>query len=142
LPRRRRRTGALTRRATPLDADLVARWLRDFHLPAVVPALISVAYFLAAAPGQSFVRRAVASAHGLVISALYVRAWLVYLTGHAGDAWMAPFAALMLVPLGFMLASLFIFRGRARVHLLQLPNLFCLPWVWFRGTAVVTGFVF
>jgi hypothetical protein len=125
-----------------MDTNLIGQWLRDFHLPAFFAALLSIAYFCAAAPGQTLLRRAAASAHGVTIAVLYLAAWLIYSTHHADGAWAAPFAASMFVPLGLMVMSPFIFRGNALVHLLLLPNVFCLVWVWLRGTVVITGFVF
>jgi hypothetical protein len=122
--------------------DLVAQWLRDFHLPAIAAALISVVYFWAYTPAASLVRRTLASAHGVTTAALYAGAWLVYLTHHASDAWAPVFAKLMLVPLGLSIASFHLFRGNRLVHLLQLPHVLCLLWVWLRGTVVVTGFLF
>jgi len=125
-----------------MDLDIFWRWLRDFHLPAFGAALISVAYFLSSAPTQSFVRRALASAHGIVIALLYLVAWMVYLTHHANDTWARPFAGLMLIPIGLIVTAFIVFRGRMMVHLLQLPLLLCLLWVWLRGTVIVTGFLF
>ncbi|MBK8323525.1 MAG: hypothetical protein IPL06_12480 [Betaproteobacteria bacterium] len=125
-----------------MDPDIAWRWLRDFHLPAFVAALISVAYFRASSPTRALGRRLVASAHGMAIAALYAAAWLIYLSRHASESWATAFAALMLVPIVLMVASLFLFEGRSRVHWLLVPNLLCLLWVWLRGTAVITGLVF
>ena len=127
---------------SPLDLDLIGQWLRDFHLPAFFAVLISIAYFRACAPDQPLPRRALASAHGVTIAALYVGAWAVYLTHHASDAWARPYGHLMAVPVGFIVVSFILFRGKRMVHLLQVPNLFCLLWVWLRGTVVVTGLLF
>jgi hypothetical protein len=116
--------------------------LRDLHLPAVCSALISVAYFRAGATDQSLSRRLLASAHGATISLLYCGAWVVYLTHHGSDAFARPFAQIMTLPLALIVVALVVFRGRRIVHLLQVPNLLCLLWVWLRGTVVVTGFLF
>jgi hypothetical protein len=54
-----------------MDLD-VWRWLRDFHLPAVGAALISVAFPRSSTPTQSFARRALSSAQGIAIALLYL----------------------------------------------------------------------
>jgi hypothetical protein len=125
-----------------MDLDLFFRWLREFHLPAVAAASISIAYFWASAPSQSLVRRALASAHGATTALLYSGAWLVYLTHHAKDERAHTFTTLAFVPLGLMIGSFFLFRGNRLTHLLQIPNALCLFWVWLRGVVIVTGFVF
>jgi len=125
-----------------MSFDLLAQWLRDFHLPALIAGLISVAYYWASIPGQSVTRRALASAHGVSTALLYAGAWSVYLTHHASDEWAAAFARMALVPLALMVLSFYLFRGNRLIHLLQLPNALCLLWVWLRGTVVVTGLVF
>ncbi len=125
-----------------MDLDVFWRWSRDFHLPAVGAALISVAYFRSSATTQSFARRVLASAYGIVIALFYLGAWMVYLTHHANDIWARPFTILMVIPLGLIAISFVAFRGRMMVHLLQLPLLLCLLWVWLRGTVIITGFLF
>ena len=116
-----------------MDLDVFWRWLRDFHLPAVGAVLISVAYFLSSDPKQSFARRVLASTHGITIALLYLGAWMVNLTQYANDKWARPFAGLMVIPLGLRATAFVAFRGRKMVHLLQLPLLLCLLWVWLRG---------
>jgi len=111
-------------------------------IPVSFAVLISIIYFRADAPGQAIRHRLLASAHGISIAALYLAAWLVYLTHHASDSLAGPYTFLMLVPLGLMALSPFVFRGRWMVHLLLLPLALCLFWVWLRGAVVVTGFLF
>ena len=142
MPAALMRSVSLQSASARMGSDLLGQWLRDFHLPAIVAALISVAYFLASTRAQSIVRRALASAHGVTTATLYTGAWVIYLTHHASDAWAPVFARLTLVPLALIILSFYLFRGNRMIHLLQLPNALCLFWVWLRGTVVVTGFVF
>jgi hypothetical protein len=94
-----------------MDYDPLFRWLREFHLPAIAAALISVAYSSVSAPSQSLARRALASAHAAAIALLYSGAWFVYLKHHAHEGWARTFAALALVPVGLMIVSFHLFRG-------------------------------
>jgi hypothetical protein len=77
-----------------------------------------------------------------MISLLYCGAWALYLTHSANETLARPFALAMVAPLLLIAVALLAFRGPRIIHLLQVINLLSLPWVWLRGTVVITGLVF
>lgn len=109
------------------------------HLPALFTIIVSVIYFKASPKSQSLQGRLIASAHGVVITLVFYSTFtFVNLVG-SSVSYKKPFIFLTLVPVGFVMASLFIFKGNKNIHFYQVINLLGLVWCYFFGGMAITG---
>jgi hypothetical protein len=129
-------SNARPRDDTMLDSAI--RFLQWQGVLLVGPAM-SLIYFAASPNSQRVYARLFASSHGVVIALLYLAAGLVHEWKLSKPSYAAPFTVTLLLPLGLMLLSLFVYRGPKYVHGLQVVNLLCLFWTSFVGGMAVTG---
>ena len=101
--------------------------------------LVSVLYFVRSDAGESLSRRAVTSAHGVTIAALYIVAMAFAVTRRFDPALGTPFNIALLLPAALIVASLLLYRGSKKIHWLQVPNVACLVWTGFMGGMAITG---
>lgn len=85
------------------------------------------------------VERLAVSAHGCIISLLYLSAMAIWLLGGSRGGFVKPFLMALIVPVVFIVASFKWFRGNAAIHWLQLINLGGLLWAFFVGGMAITG---
>ena len=113
-------------------------WAQGLLAP-VLALAISVIYFISSPRSEPVARRLLASAHGAVITTLYMGAMAIFWAQKANPQFITPFLLLLPVPLVLIVVSFFIYRGRKAIHFLQLLNLLCLGWTFFVGSMAVTG---
>lgn len=113
-------------------------WAQGLLAP-ILALVISVVYFISSPRAEPLPKRILASAHGAVITAIYMGAMTVFLAQKANPKFITPFLFSLLVPLLLIAVSFFVYRGRKTVHFLQLLNLLCLGWTFFIGSMAVTG---
>ena len=105
----------------------------------IMALLVSVLYFVRSDAGESLSRRAVTSAHGVTIAALYIVAMAFAVTRRFDPALGTPFNIALLLPAALIVASLLLYRGSKKIHWLQVPNVACLVWTGFMGGMAITG---
>jgi hypothetical protein len=113
-------------------------WAQGLLAP-ILALVISVVYFISSPRTEPLSKRILASAHGVVITAIYMGAMTVFWAQKANPKFITPFLFSLLVPLLLIAVSFFVYRGRKTVHFLQLLNLLCLGWTFFIGSMAVTG---
>jgi hypothetical protein len=91
------------------------------------------------ARSSSGTQRVLISAHGYVMSILYILAVAVHMLGLSRPSLGVPFWGALLVPVAFMVVSLVRFEGAKSVHIWQIGNVLALGWTFFVGTMAVTG---
>ena len=114
-------------------------WSGYVALAPIIAISISVAYFVASPREQALGKRLAASSHGIAIALLYAVGWAVVLSGKSNLMLGTLYASCLLLPVALIVTSFFIYRGRKRIHFLQLINLTCLMWIGFVGIMLVTG---
>ena len=101
-------------------------------LMAPVSALaVSVAYYRSSPTTQPALLRLLASAHGLAVAFVWALMW--YWVQYPDPGRLTAFRYLLLLPVGLMIASFFIFQGPRRVHVLQGVNLGALAYIAVLG---------
>jgi hypothetical protein len=100
---------------------------------------ISVVYFRRSPKVQPLAERALVSAHGFVIAAIYICAMCIWWSGASRASLGLPYAFSLLIPLSLIIVSFLKFRGPRSTHFLQLANVFCLGATFFIGGMAVTG---
>jgi len=113
-------------------------WASVLLVP-ILSTVVSVIYFKYSPQTEPLYRRILASAHGLVITILYLAAMAISLAHLDNQNLSKPFLYLLLVPLIFIVISFFFYKGRWGIHALQLVNLLCLVWTSFFGGMAITG---
>ena len=125
--------------STPLNIIAVLfSWAQGLLAP-ILALVISVVYFRSSPRTEPLSKRILASAHGAVITAIYMGAMTVFWAQKANPKFITPFLFSLLVPLLLIVVSFFVYRGRKTIHFLQLLNLLCLGWTFFIGSMAVTG---
>jgi hypothetical protein len=112
--------------------------LQLWALPLLAP-LVSVAYYLASPEAQPSGLRLLASAHGMILGLVYLVVVAVTMANGPSPAYVSPFVAALGVAAALMVTSLFVFRGRLFIHLLQLLNVLCLLLAFLFGAMALTG---
>jgi hypothetical protein len=133
--------GRLSTSVAPISPSFLAvlfGWAQAFLAPLLALG-ISAVYFFTSPSTQSLAKRLLASAHGASIAALYVVAIFISWTHRSSQNLGSIFLPLLAVPLLLIGLSVYLYRGRKAVHLLQIPNLLCLGWTYFVGGMAVTG---
>jgi hypothetical protein len=105
---------------------------------ALPPLLVSIAYFWASPHSLSFSQRVAVSVHGAAIALLFIGALLTTSYGHAKQEYGQLYGVLLLVPVVFILYSVWRFTGRKWLHILQVVNLIWLVLAFFIGGMAVT----
>ncbi len=111
----------------------------QFWLAPLLTLVVSGVYFRASSPNHSLGKKLAVSAHGVVITVLYVGAMVIWWSGGSNPIYERPFLLLLSIPAVLIVYSLFAFRGRLSVHLLQVINIAALAWTYFIGIMAVTG---
>ena len=111
----------------------------QFFGAAAVMVFVSIMYFRASAIGTPLALRVFAASHGAVAALIYLAGMAVWLFDRPRLAYGTPYAAAFTVPVLLVLLSLFLFRGPARTHLLQLLNVPAMLWAVFVGSMAITG---
>ena len=101
--------------------------------------IVSGAYFFASPKTESLLQKLSVSAHGVLISALYLSALLVGGFGHPRQEYGSTFVALLWLPAIFIAYSFWRFNGKKSTHLLQIINLIFLLFTAAFSGMPVTG---
>jgi len=104
----------------------------------VVACSISCVYFLKA-DALPLPRRIMVSAHGSLLSLLYVGALFVYTVGMSKPFLAYPFWVAFVVPLASAALAFAWIRDKGALHALLLLLAACAAWSLFIGTMAVTG---
>ena|ERR1035437_400095 len=118
--------------------DVLFGWVQGLLAP-IVALVISAAYFMSSPLSKPLSKRILASAHGVVITAIYMGAMTIFWAQKANPKFITPFLFSLLIPLFLIAVSFFVYQGRKTIHSLQLLNLLCLGWTFFIGSMAVTG---
>ena len=106
---------------------------------ASVPLITSVAYFLASPATEALAQRIAVSLHGAAVSVLCVGAVLIGMLGSPRPELGETFHFLLLVPIALVIYSLWRFRSKRAIHLLQGINVLWLALAFIFGGMAVTG---
>jgi hypothetical protein len=106
---------------------------------ASVPLISSFVYFRASPSTEQLAQRIAVSLHGAAISLLCVGAVLVGMHGAPRPELGEIFRFILLLPIALVVYSLWRFRGKRAIHLLQSINLLWLALAFFFGGMAVTG---
>jgi hypothetical protein len=124
---------------------LVPHWVdvlltgATWGLAPVVALGISVLYYVASPVTVPMSMRILTSAHGAAITAIYLTAMAVAVSGHSNPRYGTAFSLALAIPVLLMLISLVMFKGKKGVHLLLVINIVCLLWSGLLGAMAVTG---
>ena len=106
---------------------------------ASVPLITSFVYFRASPATEALAQRIAVSLHGAAVSVLCVGAVLIGMLGSPRPELGETFRFLLLVPIALVIYSLWCFRGKRAIHLLQGINLLWLALAFVFGGMAVTG---
>jgi len=109
-----------------------------YGVPAVIALLISAAYFFASPTSESIATRIAVSAPGIAIALLYFS--VVFLSAHPAAAYGIPFMSSCLAAVLLVFFSLWKFKGRRILHVLQLFNVLALFLIFILGIGPITSY--
>lgn len=104
----------------------------------IASVVISVVYFVMSRP-LALARRFAVSAHGVLLTAIYVAAVAIYDTGNSRTVFVWPFLAAFLIPAVSVVLALIWYPRNKTLHLLIFPLVYCAMWIAFIGGMAVTG---